>query len=87
MGIGLVIISIVTRVLMAFGKTSEWLLMHNEVSKWTSHEKQKVSENKKKIYERIEVSPFRIAGLAIQMGALLGSVIIIILTQRHVLKG
>lgn len=98
MGVGLAVMSVVGRMLISFVKTSEWLLMHKTTSQWKvageqtarieseTNDAEPVEPVKKRIMSRVELSPFRIAGLGIQIGALLGSVIIIVLTQRHILQ-
>jgi hypothetical protein len=84
-GIILLIITTITRMLMAFCKTSEWLLAHKKIEKWnTAQNSIETSINKCNFIKRMELSPFRLGGLGIQVGSLLGAITIMLLTKNKI---
>jgi riboflavin transporter 2 len=88
MGIGLVVITILTRMFQSFGKTAEWLLVHKQMKLWAQMQSRldSTEEKKRKYIHRIELSPFRLAGVGIQVGALAGAIMMILFTKYKIVK-
>jgi riboflavin transporter 2 len=84
MGIVIIIIAVLTKMTMAYCKTKEFLLAHERLQHIEEHSDEEHVGSF--VIAGKEFSTFRLAGFGIQIGALVGSVIMYLLTSAHVFK-